>query len=94
MAFVANAASLALAVALQPKTTWPDALIVSGAGIALSAVTAFFTLRRPSRSARKFVYTGAVATALCVLSYAGLIGGSVALAGAVWGVVQTYEPDS
>jgi hypothetical protein len=38
------------------------------------------------------VFVGAIATVLAVLSLAGLIGGGITLAGATWGVIQTYEP--
>lgn len=91
VAIVANAASLVLALALQPKPTWPGALMVYGTGIGLSVAAGIALSRRRSRSPQSFVVLGAVATAVCVLSYPGLIGGSLALAGATWGVAETYE---
>jgi len=90
--FVANAVSLALAVLIQASGTWPASVAVSGSGMGLAILAALVLRRHASSTSRNFVYVGAVATAMAVLSFAGLIGGGLALAGAIWGIIRTYEP--
>jgi len=92
--FVGNAASLPLALVTHPVALWPAAVAVSGVGVGLASLAAFVLARRAARTARNFVYVGAISTVLAVVSLAGLIGGGIALAGATWGIVQTYEAHS
>jgi len=88
---VANAVALAIALAVGDIALW-SATVVFGGGMGLAILAAVILSVRASRSSRNFAYVGAVATALTVLSLPGFIGGTIALAGATWGVVQTYEP--
>ena len=89
---VANVAWLAYEFATKAVAAWPVALAVFGAGALLSVLAAIVLTKRAARTPRNFVFVGVIATALVVLSFAGLIGGGIALAGATWGVIQTYEP--
>jgi len=88
---VANAGALAIALAVRPIAMWPDTLAVFGGGMGLAILAAVILSQRASRTSRNFAYVGAVATALTVLSVPGLIGGTIVLTGATWGIVQTYE---
>ena len=89
---VANVAWLTYDFATKALAAWPVASAVFGAGAFLSVLAAIVLTKRGGRTPRNFVFVGAIATALAVLSLAGLIGGGIALAGATWGVIQTYEP--
>ena len=90
--FVGNVISLPLVLMTQPSSVWQPAVAALIAGVVLSGLAAFVLARRASRTTNSFVFIGAISTALAVVSIAGLIGGGVALAGATWGIVQTYEP--
>ena len=90
---VANASALAIALAVRPMAMWAATLAVFGGGMGLAILAVVILSLRASRTSRNFVYVGAVASALTVLSVPGLIGGTIALIGAAWGVVQTYKPN-
>jgi hypothetical protein len=90
--FLSSAAALALAFATEPVDAWAGPVALLGGGIALSIATGIL-LARPGRpTARRFLVLGLVATALAVLSWPGLLGGGIALAGTLWGIARTYAP--
>jgi len=62
-------------------------LAVSAIGLAASAVTPLPL--RGDRTTRRFVLSGLAASLVAVLTWPGVLGGGVALAGAVWGVLDT-----
>ena len=91
IAFVGQAAWLAYAFVVDPLERWPATLVLFVPGLALAIATPVPIVRWPTRT-KSFVFVGALATALALLTPPGLVGGTIALAGAMWGILATYEP--
>lgn len=88
---VANTGALAIGVGLRGAEVWPVTVAVFGGGIGLATLAVLILALRGSRTSRNFASVAAVATFLTVLSVAGLIGGTITLVGATWGMVDTYK---
>lgn len=78
-------------IAGLPSSEWPWPLGLAVAGVVVSLVTPLSVRRRP-RTAAKFLAAGVAASAVVVLTPPGVVGGGVALVGAVWGLLATAQP--
>jgi hypothetical protein len=84
-----NAALAAWAAFGVPAEARGPTLMAATTGAALSALLAASVLRGAVRTAKRFVLLGGVATAVLLLTWPGVLGGGVALVGAVWGTLRT-----
>ena len=90
LAIAANGAWLAFLAITDPAARSFAIGAVGIAGFALPIVPLVLLRRWAARTAKRFATIGAVATALALLSLPGLVGGGIALAGAMWGILATY----
>ncbi|MEK6851155.1 MAG: hypothetical protein AABY30_01310 [Candidatus Thermoplasmatota archaeon] len=72
---------------LLAGTAGPGPLAASAVGIAASVATPFPL--HGGRTTLRFVLSGLAASLVAVLTWPGVVGGGVALAGAVWGILDT-----
>lgn len=91
LAIAGNMASLAWLLGDVPAGWLPN-VSLHLLGLAASATPPVLLLAWRGRTPRRFVLLAIVATAVALLTFGGLPGGLVALAGAVWGLLATYEP--
>lgn len=91
LAFAGNTAWILWTVLAAPPEAWRDPVLAASMGLALSIGTPFALSRRKGRTARNFGFIGLLASAIALLTYPGVVGGGVALAGAAWGILATYE---
>jgi hypothetical protein len=80
-----NAAWIAWLLLAGTAATVP--LAASAIGLAASAAAPFPL--RGGRTSPRFVLSGLAASLVAVLTWPGVVGGGVALAGAVWGILDT-----
>lgn len=91
LALAGNMIALVLILAAVPDG-WLTPVTLHLVGLAVSAAPPVLLLARRERTPRHFAFVAAVATVVALLTFGGLPGGIVALAGAVWGLLATYEP--
>jgi hypothetical protein len=60
-----------------------------GAGL---SVLAAWILARRGRSASSFGLVGLLASAIALMNLSGVVAGAIALLGAAWGLLLTFEP--
>ena len=90
LGFAGNYALIAWTLLVLPSSEWLGPVGVQAAGLALSVLTIVAFAKRRARNATNFGLIAVLASAVALLSLPGVIGGGVALTGAVWGVVATY----
>lgn len=89
VAFVGQCAWLAYDFATAPITSWPATLAVFGPGIALAVVTPL-ALVGGRRTTRRYVLVAVLASVLASLTLPGLVGGGIALVGALAGLLRSH----
>lgn len=92
LALIGNAISLTIALTTQADSHGDTSLLVLGVGMGFAVLTPLPLRMRKAHPVRRFAFAGASATALTVVSLAGLVGGGLALGGAMWGIMRAYEP--
>jgi len=91
VAFAGNYALLAWTLIDVPPDAWPVPVAFTATELALCVLTPWVLARRKARTARNFVVVAILATAIALLNVPGLVGGGIALAGAMIGILATYE---
>ncbi len=91
LAFGGNYGLLAWTIWAAPPEEWAGPVSGAAIGIALAILTAWTLSRGSKRTARRFGWLGLAASAILLLNWPGVVGGGVALVGAVWGILTSYE---
>ena len=82
-----NVAWIPWAMAYEGGAQWPTSVGLAVAGIALSALAPLPLRSPPPHTGLRFGLAGLAASVVALLTPPGIVGGGVALAGAVWGII-------
>ena len=91
VAFAGNCALLVWTLLALPPSAWSVPVGLAATELALSVLTPRVLAGRGARTTRRFAGAGILATAIALLTPPGLVGGGIALGGAVIGILATYE---
>lgn len=91
VAFTGNCGLLAWTLLSSQPDAWSLPAALTATELALCVLTLWVLTRPRARTAKRFAVAGILATAIALLTVPGLVGGGIALAGAMIGIVATYE---